>query len=198
MTKRPGQAFSQRAPLGESSDAAALLERKGHNESTISLDLNNLPVPAELVHPPARPRRPPSRNNGDPGLFPNLPNSMDWDDLQVEQPPRARPAPTPQPPRKQGPANGSWDNLQPLFRPPPPPPKEPLEASNDAVAVDIMFSALQNKRYKHVKGTSYNDATFALVPVDRKVRHQVHAQSSLQLPAPHVVEHTVLHALACI
>ena len=200
MTHRPGQPrFSQQAPLSESSDAAALLGRKGHNESTISLDLNNLPVPAELVHPPARPRRPtpPSRDDGDPGLFPNLPNSLDWDDLQVEQPPRTRPAPTPKPPRKQGAANGSWDNLQPLFRPPPPP-KEPLEGSNDAVAVDLMFSALQNKRYKHVKGTSYKEATFALVPVDRKVCHQVHAHSSLQLQAPHVVEHTVLHALACI
>ena len=187
MTKQPGQASSQQAPLSESSDASAVLGRKGHNESTISLDLNNLPVPTELVRPPARPRRPTPppayRDNGDPGLFPNLPNSLDWDDLQVEQPPRTRPGPTSQPPRKQGPRNGSWDNLQPLFRPPLPL-QEPQEASNEAVAVDLMFSALQNKRYKHVKGTSYKDATFALVPVDRKVGHQVHAYCSLQLLAP--------------
>ena len=172
MSKRPGQASSQQALLSESSDASALLGRKGHNESTISLDLNNLPVPPELVHPPARPRRPtrppPSSDKEEPGLFPNLPNTLDWDDLQFEQPPRAKPAPTLQTPRKQGAANGSWDNLQPLFRPPPPP-LEPQEAPNDAVAVDLMFSSLQNKRYKHVKGTSYKDATFALVPVDRKV-----------------------------
>ena len=187
MTKQPGQASSQQAPLSESSDASAVLGRKGHNESTISLDLNNLPVPTELVRPPARPRRPTPppayRDNGDPGLFPNLPNSLDWDDLQVEQPPRTRPGPTSQPLRKQGPRNGSWDNLQPLFRPPLPL-QEPQETSNEAVAVDLMFSALQNKRYKHVKGTSYKDATFALVPVDRKVGHQVHAYCSLQLLAP--------------
>lgn len=175
MTKRPGQASSQQASLSESSDAAALLGRKGHNESTISLDLHNLPVPPELVQPPSRPRRPtppdPSRGNGEPGLFPNLPHTLDWDDLQVEQPPRNnRSAPIPQPPpRKEGAADGSWDDLQPLFRPPPPP-REPQEASNEAMAVDLMFMDLQNKRYKHVKGTSYTDATFALVPVDRKVR----------------------------
>ena len=183
MTKQPRQASVQQAPLSESADASAVLGRKGHNESTISLDLNSLPVPPELGQRPARPRRPtPPPPSRDPGLFPNLPKSQDWDDLQVEQPPRNRSGPTP---RKQGPANGSWDNLQPLFRPPPPPQK-PQEAPNEAVAVDLMFSALQNKRYKHVKGTSYKDATFALVPVDRKVCHPLHAQTSLQLLAPFV------------
>ena len=184
MTKRSAKASSQQASLSESLDAAAMLGRAGHNESTISLDLNNLPVPPELVQPPSRPRRPtppdPSRGNGDAGLFPNLPNTLDWDDLQVEQPPRSsRPAPIPKSaPKKEGPTDGSWDNLQPLFRPPPPP-REPQEASNEAMAVDLMFMELQNKRYKHVKGTSYTDATYALVPVDRKVCiSQVHVQSS--------------------
>ena len=160
MTKQPGQ----QARLGQASNAAALLKRKGHNESTISLDLDDLPTPPELIQRPARPT-PPSRDAN--GLFPNMPNSLDWDDLQVEQPPRSRPAPIPSPTRRE-PETESWDNL-PLFRPPPPPPQEAQQAASD-MAVDLMFSALQSKRYKHVKGTSYKDATFALVPVDRKVR----------------------------
>ena len=62
---------------------------------------------------------------------------------------------------------------------PHPPPRERQEASNEAMAVDLMFMDLQNKRYKHVKGTSYTDATYALVPVDRKVCiSQVHVHRS--------------------
>lgn len=166
---------------GQTSDASALL-RKGHNESTISLDLNDLPMPPELVQPPARPRRPtppPRDANSEPALFPSMPNSLNWDDLQVEQPPRGRNAALSSQPTGQGSPTGSWDNLQPLFRPARPA-HEPPEGSNDAVAVDLFFSALQSKRYKHVKGTSYKDATFALVPVDRQVRLLMYTLVSFQ------------------
>ena len=162
-TKQPGQQSSQQTAKDDSPDAAQLL-RKGHNESTISLDLNSLPVPHELSQPPARPQRQPTR------APPQGPNSLAWDDAEPQQPSPTRPGASSQPQRQRS-TSGSWDNLQPLFKPPPrtDPPREPQEPPNPAAAADMMFSALQSKRYKHEKGTSYKEATFALIPVDRKV-----------------------------
>lgn len=164
----PPQSITQRSGQGRS-DASALLAQ-GHNESTISLDLGDLPTPPELVQPPTRPRRPtppPRDANSDPARFSNMPNTLEWDE-QIEQPLRGRPTPRAQPGGSEGAATGSWDNLQPLFRPARPV-YEPPEGPNEAVAEDLFFSALQSKRYKHEKGTSYKNATFALVPVDRQV-----------------------------
>lgn len=66
---------------------------------------------------------------------------------------------------------GSWDHLAPLFKPPPRADAKPIpvEPPNEAAAADVLFAAVQNKRYTHTKGVSYKGATFALVPLDRKV-----------------------------
>ena len=170
-TIQPGQSADQQSMPRQANDASALLS-PDHNESTVSLDLAALPNSPELMRPP-RPRDPPPPAPYDPKQAPRQPTqayqSLDWDDVapQKASPVRSGNGASPQ---RQSQA-GSWDNLQPLFKPPPrvEPPKEPQQPPNDAAAADIMFSAIQSKRYKHEKGTSYKGATFALIPVDRKV-----------------------------
>lgn len=166
---QPNQSSPQQSAPNQARDTSALLSTI-HNESTISLDLDDLPYPPSLVRPP---RRPSPVSSQDPQQLqsrsPSTSAPLDWDNL----------SPQSQSPARSGNGvgsrkdslSGSWDNLQPLFRPPPrvEPPKEPQEPLNDAAAADLMFSAIQSKRYRHEKGTSYNDATFALVPIDRKV-----------------------------
>ena len=171
-TIQPGQSADQQSLPRQASDASALLS-PDHNESTVSLDLAALPNSPELIRPP-RPRDPPPPASYDLKQAPRQPTqayqSLGWDDANPQKASTARPG-TGASPQRQSQA-GSWDNLQPLFKPPPrvEPPKEPQQPPNDAAAADIMFSAIQSKRYKHEKGTSYKGATFALIPVDRKVR----------------------------
>ena len=171
-TIQPGQSADQQSLPRQASDASALLS-PDHNESTVSLDLTALPNSPELMRPP-RPRDPPFPAPYDPKQAPRQPTqayqSLDWDGIGPQKASTMRSA-NGASSERQSPA-GSWDNLQPLFKPPPrvEPPKEPQQPPNDAAAADIMFSAIQSKRYKHEKGTSYKGATFALIPVDRKVR----------------------------
>lgn len=75
---------------------------------------------------------------------------------------------------------GSWDNLAPLFRPPGRDSTQSavIEPPNESAAADVLFAAVQNKRYKHTKGVSYKGATFALVPLDRKVGQLCYVSSA--------------------
>jgi len=166
-TRQPGQSFDQQSMPAQANDVAALLS-PSHNESTISLDLDDLPNPPELMRPP-RPRTPPPSTSQEQRASPRASQSLDWDDLSPQKSSSSKSGNGAQSQRQT--LAGSWDNLQPLFRPPPrvEPPKDPQQPPNEAAAADMMFSAIQSKRYKHEKGTSYKDATFALVPVDRKV-----------------------------
>ncbi len=161
------QSSDQQSLPDQANDVAALLS-PSHNESTISLDLDDLPNPPELMRPP-RPRTPPPSTSQEQRASPRASQSLDWDDLSPQKSSSSKSGNGAQSQRQT--LAGSWDNLQPLFRPPPraEPPKEPQQPPNEAAAADMMFSAIQSKRYKHEKGTSYKDATFALVPVDRKV-----------------------------
>ena len=146
-----------KAQSSDASDAAMLLS-PNRNESTASHDTDSQPNPPELVRPPVRPK-PPSIGAAQ-GAQANA--TLGWEDLSPERPSKgAQPKVT-----------SSWDNLQPLFRGPlrTDGPREPQEPPNDAAAADVLFNAIQNKRYRHEKGTSYVGATFALVPIDRKVR----------------------------
>ena len=79
---------------------------------------------------------------------------------------------------------GSWDHLAPLFKPPPRADAKPIpmDPPNEAAAADVLFAAVQNKRYKHTKGVSYKGATFALVPLDRKVCQMVYAPDVDSMP----------------
>ena len=166
-TRQPDQSSDQQSLPDQANDVAALLS-PSHNESTISLDLDDLPNPPELMRPP-RPRTPPPSTSQEQRASPRASQSLDWDDLSPQKSSSSKSGNGAQSQRQT--LAGSWDNLQPLFRPPPrvEPPKEPQQPPNEAAAADMMFSAIQSKRYKHEKGTSYKDATFALVPVDRKV-----------------------------
>ncbi len=166
-TRQPDQSSDQQSLPDQANDVAALLS-PSHNESTISLDLDDLPNPPELMRPP-RPRTPPPSTSQEQRASPRASQSLDWDDLSPQKSSSSKSGNGAQSQRQT--LAGSWDNLQPLFRPPPrvEPPKEPQQPPNEAAAADMMFSAIQSKRYKHEKGTSYQDATFALVPVDRKV-----------------------------
>ena len=166
-TRQPDQSFDQQSSSDQANDVAALLS-PSHNESTISLDLDDLPNPPELMRPP-RPRIPPPSTSQEQWASPRASQSLDWEDLSPQKSSSSKSGTGAQSQRQT--LAGSWDNLQPLFRPPPrvEPPKEPQQPPNEAAAADMMFSAIQSKRYKHEKGTSYKNATFALVPVDRKV-----------------------------
>ncbi|KAL0049608.1 hypothetical protein WJX82_005847 [Trebouxia sp. C0006] len=170
-------------------ETAQTLLSPSHNESTISLDLDDLPNPPELMRPP-RPRTPPPSTSQEQRASPRASQSLDWDDLSPQKSSSSKSGNGAQSQRQT--LAGSWDNLQPLFRPPPrvEPPKEPQQPPNEAAAADMMFSAIQSKRYKHEKGTSYKDATFALVPVDRKVGWRLHCDDAVTVAQPiHLPQH---------
>lgn len=187
-TRQPDQSSGQQSLPDQANDVAALLS-SSHNESTISLDLDDLPNPPELMRPP-RPRIPPPSTSQEQRGSPHASQSLDWDDLSPQKSSSSKSGNGAQSQRQT--LAGSWDNLQPLFRPPPrvEPPKEPQQPPNEAAAADMMFSAIQSKRYKHEKGTSYKDATFALVPVDRKVGWRLQCDDEVTVAQPiHLPQH---------
>ncbi|KAL0022060.1 hypothetical protein WJX77_011849 [Trebouxia sp. C0004] len=181
-TSQPDQSSDQ------ANDVAALLS-PSHNESTISLDLDDLPKPPELMRPP-RPRIPPPSTSQEQRVSPRASQSLDWDDLSPQKSSSSKSGNRAQSQRQT--LAGSWDNFQPLFRPASrvEPPKEPQQPPNESAAADMMFSAIQSKRYKHEKGTSYKDATFALVPVDRKVGWRLQCDDEVTVAQPiHLPQH---------
>ena len=187
-TRQPDSQSDEQSSPQQAYGTSPLLSSK-LNEKTVSLDLDDLPIPPALVRP-----QPPPPSLYQKAQQPQAPSTsrpapLDWDHLSPQSPPPGSAGDTQGSPG-QSPARtengmwsekqkvtGSWDNLQPLFRPPSrvEPPREPQEPPNESAAADLLFSSIQSKRYKHEKGTSYKSATFALVPIDRKVPIPTHA-----------------------
>lgn len=202
-TRQPDSQSDEQSSPQQAYDTSPLLSSK-FNEKTVSLDLDDLPIPPALVRP-----QPPPPSLYQKAQQPQAPSTsrpapLDWDHLSPQSPPPGSAGETQGSPG-QSPARtengmwsekqkvtGSWDNLQPLFRPPSraEPPREPQEPPNESAAADLLFSSIQSKRYKHEKGTSYKSATFALVPIDRKVGWRLQCDDEVIVAQPlHLPQH---------
>lgn len=183
--QQPISSSSRASTSYDQGASSSILSSSRLNQSTVSLDLDDLP-PIQLPKPLRSLDIASSMDEPAPPSLP--PASVSLDELEKYRPPKPMPqvrgpAKSKRPDPKKAAAgsrqssmpapagSGSWDNLQPLFRPAAraEPKAGPMDPPHEAAAADVLFAAIQNRRYKHVKGTSYKDATFALVPLDRKV-----------------------------